>query len=142
MIEDAFAKFIQTALATRELKIIKKKKLDVNLLPEIKKIFQKSMHVSSIFTFRWLNWYIAIKGRSHYLLRDANSDDSDADPATFTFNKGRKLKKENLKLMELIEDMKRSIDELKQANVQGVEDRAKLAQLFEWGIINDVGQPL
>jgi hypothetical protein len=85
---------------------------------------------------------ITQKGRSHYLIgRKKKRTKVDVlEEEKELMEEKWNIQKKNL--VEEIEDMKKEMDVLNDTNMQLLDNKEKLAQLFEKGLIDKDGQPI
>ena len=129
IIPEKFKRFIDQKVEERKQQIIKSQNLGISVNPEFMSIFKSSNSVSFV------------KGKSHFLARLPRPSKEQKNIQELEEEKREIIAKaENAE--NKLEELKLKLEEL-QNNLRDADDNAaKLAKLYELGIINASGEPI
>ena len=127
LIQDKFNTFISEKINEREKTIINSRNLGVSVLPEIINIIKKSKSVSTS------------KGRSHFLFRSMTlKKTNNAD--SMEEEKFRHEDEYIKQLEQNLDSLKAQVEMHEQREDEALENREKLAKLYELGVIDSDGE--
>ena len=125
-------------MESREKMLIMKKHLKVKALPEFIKLFKTSCHVSCNSKIS-LMYSLGEKGRSHILSSRTRKRRHEEMMGGKANDKLHELEKERDILMSEIMNMKNEMAILESMKIEHLEDRERLAVLFNEGLIVESG---
>ena len=139
LIPEKLQEMVESTMARREYKFIKQKNISMNVLPEIKRIFNDTKEVSSKLL---TNIITGENGRFYHLVKN-----TDAGRAKRTINDEKEEEKKEIgsqfdRKNQVISDLQSQIKEFEDKIKDSDKNASILARLFEGGIIDEDGELL